>query len=338
MMKRIAGVVVAVWVLISQGVQGEVTMSRMFGSGMILQRELPVPIYGRAEPGERVTVTFAGQEKSATAGDDGKWQVVLEPLKTSNEGQTLTVKGNNEKSFKRVLVGEVWLCAGQSNMAGRFGEKHSLEDEYLKMDLKRMRFCGKGKKGWNGIDERSAKSLSRVAFYFGVNLYKELDVPIGLITRHNGGTPMQAWMSEDDAEMARKALNIPEGWREEPKKIRNPGFQYNDKLKEVIPYGILGAIWYQGERNAKSNTAWEYDRLTVRFIDSWRKDWGNAPGWKRASSRSTTCRSQQTCICAIMSFPGFATVSVVPWASPKTPVWRSVGKWAPGFIRQTKAL
>ncbi len=101
----------------------EVVLNKMFGNNMVLQRELPVPVYGKADPGEKVTVTFAGQEKSTTAGSDGKWQVVLDPLETSNNGQTLTVKGTDEKSFKGVLVGEVWLCAGQSNMAGRFGKK-----------------------------------------------------------------------------------------------------------------------------------------------------------------------------------------------------------------------
>jgi sialate O-acetylesterase len=259
-------------------VQADVSMSKMFGSGMVLQRELPVPIWGKASPGENVTVAFAGQKKSTTAGADGKWQVVLDPLQTSNEGQTLTVQGTNLKEFNKVLVGEVWLCAGQSNMAGRFGDKNPLGETYLKMDLSRMRFCGKGKKGWDKIDQKSAKSLSRVAFYFGARLYEELDVPIGLITRHNGGTPVQSWMSFDDAEVIRKQMNIPEGWREEPKNIRNPGFQYDDKIKGVIPYAIRGAVWYQGERNAKSNTAWEYDRVFAHFIDSWRKDWGERVG------------------------------------------------------------
>ncbi|WP_157473693.1 sialate O-acetylesterase [Lentisphaera araneosa] len=253
-------------------------MSKMFGDGMVLQRELPVPVWGQADPGEQVSVSFAGQEKTVTTSDNGSWQVVLDPLETASKGQILTVKGSNELSFNDVLVGEVWLCAGQSNMAGRFGDKSPFPAKYDKKKISRMRYNGKGNKGWDSIDEKSAKSLSRVAFYFGVNLYEELNIPIGLITRHNGGTPMQAWMNADDAEVARKALNIPEGWREEAKKQRKPGYQYNDKLKEVIPYAIRGAIWYQGERNAKSNTALEYDKLTVHFLDSWRKDWGERSG------------------------------------------------------------
>ncbi|MDD7984623.1 sialate O-acetylesterase [Lentisphaera marina] len=256
----------------------DVQMSKMFGKGMVLQRELPVPVWGKADPGEQVIVSFADQEKSTVTGENGKWQVVLDPLQTSKEGQTLTVKGKNELSFNNVLVGEVWLCAGQSNMAGRFGDKSPFPAKYDKKTISEIRFNGKGNKGWDTIDQKSAKSLSRVAFYFGINLYEELNVPIGLITRHNGGTPMQAWMNPEDAEVARKALNIPEGWREEAKKQRKAGYQYNDKLKEVIPYAIRGAVWYQGERNAKSNTALEYDQLTVHFLDSWRKDWGERAG------------------------------------------------------------
>ena len=256
----------------------DVKMSKMFGNGMVLQRELPVPIWGEADPGEQVSVNFAGQGKSVITGEDGKWQVVLDPLETSSKGQLMTVKGFNELSFKDVLVGEVWLCAGQSNMAGRFGDKNPFPAKYDKKKISGMRYNGKGNKGWDSIDVKSAKSLSRVAFHFGVKLYEELNIPIGLITRHNGGTPMQSWMNKADAERARIELNIPKGWREEDKKQRTPGFQYEDKLKEVIPYAIRGAVWYQGERNAKSNTAWEYDKITVHFLDSWRKDWGERAG------------------------------------------------------------
>jgi len=265
-------------------VKAEVKMSRMFGNDMVLQRELPVPIYGWADPGEKVTVTFAGQEKSTPAGNDGKWQVVLDPLEMSRSGQTLTVKGSNTLSFKGVLVGEVWLCAGQSNMAGSFGDKHPWTDEYNKLKLKHLRFCAKTRASWGDITERTSARLSRVAFYFGLHLYQELDIPIGLITRHNGGTPIQAWMSSGDAEMIRKKLDIPEDWREEGKKIRNPGFQYDDKISAdnkvqgVVPYAIRGVAWYQGERNAKGNTGWEYDKLLAHFIDCWRKDWGERSG------------------------------------------------------------
>jgi len=256
----------------------------MFGKDMVLQRELPVPIYGLAEPGESVTVSFAGQEKGTTAGEDGRWRVVLDPLETSREGRTLTVKGNNTRTFKGVLVGEVWLCAGQSNMAGSFGDKHAIEQQYLQMDLKRLRFCGKTKASWSRIDKRTAKRLSRVAFYFGLRLYRELDVPVGLITRHNGGTPIQSWMSYEDSEVIRKKLNIPADWREEGKKARDPGHQYNDKISAdnhvqgVIPFAIRGVVWYQGERNAKASTAWEYDQLLAHHIACWRKDWGERAG------------------------------------------------------------
>jgi sialate O-acetylesterase len=136
-MNKALAIIVCVWGLTLEGL-ADVQMSRMFNKGMVLQRDLPAPIYGWADPGEKITVSLAGQAKSTTAGDDGRWQVVLDPLATSSKGQTLTIRGNNTKAFKDVLVGEVWLCAGQSNMAGSFGDRSPMDPKYLEMDLKHL--------------------------------------------------------------------------------------------------------------------------------------------------------------------------------------------------------
>ena len=98
----------------------EVEVADVFSDNMVLQRDLPVAVWGGADPGEKVTVSFDGQEHEATADDQGKWMVKLNPLKTSKERKTMTIKGSNEITFSGVLVGEVWLCSGQSNMAGKF--------------------------------------------------------------------------------------------------------------------------------------------------------------------------------------------------------------------------
>jgi sialate O-acetylesterase len=265
-------------ILATSTLQAEVSLSKMFSNNMVLQRELPVAIWGQASPAEAVTVAFAGQDKSTKADKDGNWRVLLDPLETSSQGLQMLVRGPaNEITLNNILVGEVWLCAGQSNMAGRFGKSQSIPKEAFKHGLKRMRFHDR--KDWDDIDEKSQRRLSRVAFFFGYELYKDLDVPIGLIPRHNGGTPVQAWMSAADAEEIRVELGIEEHWREEvKKKQRGPGYQYNDKIKHVIPFTFRGVIWYQGERNAKAQTAWEYDRLFTHFIESWRKDWGERAG------------------------------------------------------------
>ena len=108
--------------LLSSLTHAEVKLSTVFGDGMILQREMPVPIWGTADPDEKVTVSFAGQNVSTQADAKGQWLLRLAPLETSQDKQTLTIKGTNEISLKNVLVGEVWLCSGQSNMAGTFTE------------------------------------------------------------------------------------------------------------------------------------------------------------------------------------------------------------------------
>ena len=98
----------------------EVKLPPVIGSGMVLQRDLPVPIWGWAEAGEKVTVSFAGQTKNTKAGDDGKWMVKLGSLKANADAASLTVAGSNEITLDNVLVGEVWICSGQSKWNGRF--------------------------------------------------------------------------------------------------------------------------------------------------------------------------------------------------------------------------
>ncbi|MEM9346783.1 MAG: sialate O-acetylesterase [Planctomycetota bacterium] len=255
----------------------EVAMPSIFGDGMVLQRELPVPVWGTAGAGEAVTVTFAGQSVSTNADPDGIWQITLKPLTTSSTGRTLVVSGSNKLEFKDVLVGEVWLCSGQSNMAGTFNKNKGrvLDPEILKTDLSRLRFNGRN--GWDKVSEQSLSRLSMVAFYFGHELYEELDIPIGLITRYNSGTPIQAWMPEDAADQIRVDLGIEPNWRDpDNKPQRQPGVQFDSKIAPVIPFSIRGVIWYQGERNAKSETACEYDSLLAFHIDTWRQRWAAA--------------------------------------------------------------
>ncbi|MDG1671828.1 MAG: hypothetical protein P8H96_13245, partial [Akkermansiaceae bacterium] len=121
-LKLIPAVALIVAVAGSGQAQGDIKLPAIFSDDMILQREMPVPVWGTANPGEIVTVSFAGQSVSGKADAKGQWLLKLGPLETSRDKQTLTIKGTNEISLKNVLVGEVWLCSGQSNMAGTFTE------------------------------------------------------------------------------------------------------------------------------------------------------------------------------------------------------------------------
>jgi hypothetical protein len=257
----------------------KVEVPSIFGDNMILQRELLVPIWGTASPGEKVLVSFDNQTVETTADKQGKWMVKLKPLKTSRTERKLTIKGSNTITFEGVLVGEVWLCSGQSNMADSFNpqKKRRIEPEYFKMDLSRFRVSSRN--GWNKITPTTQRFVSRVSFYFGIELYKELNIPIGLILRYNSGTPIQAWMPENACEVIRKKLKIPPDWKD-AHGIRNPAVQFDDKIAPIVPFAFRGAIWYQGERNAKAQTGWEYRDLLPFHIKTWRELWATSAGTK----------------------------------------------------------
>lgn len=250
--------------------RAEVVLPSIFSNNMVLQRELSVPIWGTADADEEVTVTFAGQIKRTRANTDGVWMVRLDPLETSRTGKTLIVEGKNHIEFSDVLVGEVWLCSGQSNMADSFNSSKNrfIEAEYFDKGLTLMRVSTR--QGWTGIDERTQRTISRVGFYFGEKLYRELDVPVGLILRYNSGTPIQAWIPEDQCEVVRKRLGIPVGWND-IQENRNPGVQFADKIEPIVPFCFRGVIWYQGERNAKAQTGYEYRQLLPFMIENWRQ-------------------------------------------------------------------
>lgn len=261
---------VSIFALTPSLTQADVTLPSIFSSNMVLQRELAVPIWGAADPGEEVTVKFADQSKQTTADSNGKWMVRLDPLATSDQEQTLLVEGMNKLELSGVLVGEVWLCSGQSNMADSFNSSKNrfIEPEYFEKGLARMRVSTR--QGWTGIDEKTQRTISRVGFYFGERLYRELDVPVGLILRYNSGTPIQAWIPKDDSEVIRRRLGIPEGWNDGLVN-RSPGAQFADKIEPIVPVCFRGVIWYQGERNAKAQTGYEYRQLLPFMIDNWRK-------------------------------------------------------------------
>ena len=180
---------------LSATLSAEVKLPNVIGSGMVLQRDLPVPIWGWAEAGEKVTVSFAGQTKTAKADDDGKWMVKLDKLKVSAEAANLTVKGSNEITLDNVLVGEVWICSGQSNMEWRLSGAMNGKEEVAAADHPLVRlFDVPGHKvspqpkerlaipsSWKVCSPQTSGGFSAVGYFFGRRLQKELDIPIGLI-------------------------------------------------------------------------------------------------------------------------------------------------------------
>ena len=175
----------------------EVRLAPIFADNMVLQRDMQVPVWGTAAKGEKVTVSFAGQEKSAVAGDDGKWMLKLDPLKVSKEPQAMFISGsisNLKSQISNVLVGEVWLCSGQSNMGMTVLDSLNPAEEISSANHPTIRLLRSDKNwGWHPCSPESVKDFSAVGYFFGRELNKNLDIPIGLICASVGATAIEQW-------------------------------------------------------------------------------------------------------------------------------------------------
>ncbi|NOY78525.1 MAG: 9-O-acetylesterase [Calditrichaeota bacterium] len=187
----------------------QVTVSALFGSNMVLQRGMKLPVWGTAEPGGQVRVELGSFRKQGTAGKDGKWKVVFNPLPAGGP-YTLKIIGRDTTSFRNVMVGEVWLCSGQSNMEmplGGWGKIRNYKQEIAAADYPTIRLFQVEKTmstrpdsvvrsdGWKVCSPETVPEFSAAAYFFGRNLSEKLHVPIGLIESAWGGTVVEAWTS-----------------------------------------------------------------------------------------------------------------------------------------------
>ena len=188
---------------LSSFINADILLPKIIDSKMILQRETKVPIWGWADQGEKITVSFAGQFKSTKADKNGKWMVELNPLKASKNGASMLIQGKNTIKLSDILVGEVWLASGQSNMEWTFSRIVKAEQEIALKQLENdhIRFfhvekhlssaiplddtLGRWKKCKKFL--RDQQSVSAVAFFFASKLHKELDVPIAILDSNWGG-------------------------------------------------------------------------------------------------------------------------------------------------------
>lgn len=184
--------------LFASALQAEVKLSKVFTPHMVLQRGTAVPVWGTAAPGEKVTVSFAGQSKTATADDKGAWSVKLEALQASTEPRTLTI---GDKKIDDVLVGDVWVGSGQSNMdmtVSSYTKDDPVLDAASKQSYPHLRLLRKDPTAtWEQATPETNVKFSAMLFSFGFPLQKELNVPVGLMVGAVGGTPSGFWLSED---------------------------------------------------------------------------------------------------------------------------------------------
>jgi len=277
MIKRL--LVLAICLIASIHLSAEVVLPRILGHNMVLQREQPVTIWGKASVGEQVQVSFAGQSKSAQADAVGNWRVVLEPMKASGIGQDLSITGTNTIVLKNILVGEVWLCSGQSNMeytmrknskVARPYNGHNPVDELKYADNDSIRIFLVNRKelikpdpaheGWSVARDSALRSFSAAAYFFAKELGQKLGVPVGMISSAIPGSRIEPWIP---------AVLMPDGDGE-------PGKFYKPMIEPLQPFAIKGFLWYQGESNCFLNERAQYTDKMKLLINSWRTAWGRA--------------------------------------------------------------
>jgi sialate O-acetylesterase len=268
--------------------RAEVTCPPIFSDHMVLQRDLPAPVWGRATPGEQVTVEFAGQRHTATATPAGDWRIILRPLRTSREPRPLTIRGTNTLTFTDVLVGEVWFCSGQSNMEKPFGPRkgqkpvdHSETEvaaaNHPQLRLFQMPHSGKSKAGdatqqWLvcSPEALTQSGFSAAAYYFGRELLTTLDVPIGLIHSSFGGTRIEAWMPSTAFSPSPELRDLPQ----QKYQAWVPGVQatelYASMVAPFVPFALRGFLWYQGEANCMEADIALYPAKQRALIAAWR--------------------------------------------------------------------
>ena len=272
--------------------EAKVSTATPFADNMVLQRGRPVPVWGTADPGEQVTVQFAGQTKTATADAKGAWKVALDAMDASRENRTLTVKGAaNAEEIKNVLVGEVWFASGQSNTeCPIWGASPRYRDgqgavmtamarrpfiRYVKNARTMSREPRLGWKAvWRDYSPASFKAtfggnLSAIAFYYALELHDALGVPVGIIDSSWGGTRIEPWTPPSGFE---RAPNVPA--RVNP---GTPTALWNGMVAAFAPFAIKGFIWYQGCSNAGDGRA--YCDKMHHLYNGWAKEFQN-PGLK----------------------------------------------------------
>lgn len=255
----------------------EVKLSPVFGNHMVLQRGMKVPVWGTAEAGQEVSVSFAGQQKTTTADVFGKWKIQLDTIKTAKTGSDLIVSGKKDLIISDVLVGEVWICSGQSNM--QMNVKAVPDIQALVDKAKNIRRFEVTKTvSLTEEDEvegtwSKETPISAVAFTFAYYLEDLSNVPIGIIHSSWGSSSIEAWMPRDmteefdyfktimrdfDADTVTqnriKSIVKKQDKRTRAEDVfirRQPNILYNAMMKPLAPVAVRGLVWYQGERNSR---------------------------------------------------------------------------------------
>jgi len=288
----------------------ETKLPNVFSDGLVLQQGQENKIWGRDNAGQSIAIAIGDHQLTATADAAGNWEAKLPPLPVGGP-HILTVAGSSAKIVRDVLVGEVWICSGQSNMQWSVNASNDPDMERLAAQFPKIRMINFPQAGsqepiwshddrkWQVCTPETVGNFSAVGYYFARQLHQTTGVPIGMINNAWGGSACEAWIHRDVLNGNTRFQALMDRWKvtearhqelsgksdrneEEEKEFKNltnnlrgnqrPANIYNGVLKSHLGYGIRGAIWYQGESNA--GRAYQYRELFPLMIQNWRNEWG----------------------------------------------------------------
>ena len=280
--------------LFSSYSRADVRLPRLVGDHMVLQRDAQLTVWGWAEPGEKIQIRFRSQHITARADARGQWAASLGPL-VAGGPDDMTVSGKNTVVLHDVLVGDVWLASGQSNMefplegtgTWKTGVYDS-EQEVSTANYPQVRLFHVHQKvglrpapdveadGWVAATPGTVGNFSAVAYLFGREIHQRYRIPVGMIEADWGGTVAEAWMSEAGLKAFpefRESIDTVADSNEVTTHSSRPTVLFNGMIHPLIHFRIKGVIWYQGEANAMDNRSAQYRKLFPALIEDWRTHW-----------------------------------------------------------------
>ncbi len=284
MKKHIGSVLLAIILsLLSVRTFSQLNPCTIFSSGMVLQREVELPVWGTASVGTTITVTLNGETGNGTADDDGNWEVTLPAMSAGGPYEMSITDGTDTENYSAVYIGDVWLCSGQSNMEMNVSTAANAAETIAKANSQTIRQCKVSKgisdepsdelppSSWTPATSSYVGNFTAAGYYFARDIQSHIgDVPIGLLNISYGGSRIEAWMSEEILGYDEKDVTLAAGEDE-----RQPTLLFNKMLNPVIGYPVKGFLWYQGESNGDNmEDARAYGDLFKTMINFWRDSWG----------------------------------------------------------------
>lgn len=279
--------------LLVQNAWADARLAYIFNDNMVLQQGVEVPVWGIATPEENIEISFAGQTLTTKADEKGEWEVKLKPMKASAEGLELIMKAKNTVALKNIVIGEVWICGGQSNMEWvvanslDFGESQKKATplvRHVKIDKLTSPVALRDfqkRQTWQVAAPNTVGGFSAIGYFFALKMSKELGVPIGLVGDNWGGVKIEAWIPPSGYRMVPelKKLNADmDKWFPEKGKASEvlpahhdtPTALYNIMVSPLLKFPVKGVIFYHGESNWGENVTY-YNKMRA-LIDGWRKE------------------------------------------------------------------